>query len=190
MKSSPNRPLQSFAQLIMLVGVILILLGVAAIVLAVVSPQFIGLLLASFFLVAGAIRFVYSWQTRTEPGFGLKVSTAALSFIASLVLLTALLQAYFSLTKVVGGILILQGLLELGLVKNLPRSSTRQWFLGTSLGALLLGGLFVSNLVLGTAWLLGLVAALTLIGPGGWLIFIAYNMQADTAAKQRSRHRQ
>ena len=190
MKSSPNSPLQSFAQLIMLVGVVLILLGVAAIVLSVVSPQFVGLLLASFFLVAGAIRFVYSWQTRTEPGFWLKVGTAALSFIASLVLLTALLQPYFSLARVVGGILILQGLLELALVKNMPHGSTRQWFLGASLGALFLGSLFVSNLALGTAWLLGLVAALTLIGPGGWLIFIAYNMQTAEATQRRSQRRQ
>lgn len=173
----------------MLVGVVLILLGVAAIVLALLTPQFVGLLLASFFLVAGAVRFVYSWQTRTAPGFWLKVSTAGLSFIASLVLLTALLQAYFPLSRVVGGILIVQGLLELALVRSLPRSPVRHWFLITSLGALFLGGLFVSQLVLGTAWLLGLIAALALIGPGGWLIFIAYNMQADKAAQQRSQRR-
>jgi len=92
MKSSPNSPLQSFTQLIMLVGVVLILLGVAAIVVAIMSPELIGIILSSFFLVTGAIRFVYSWQTRTEPGFRLKLGTAVLSFIASLVLLTALLQ--------------------------------------------------------------------------------------------------
>jgi len=176
MKSSPKNPLQSFAQLIMLVGVVLILLGVAAIVVAVMSPELIGIILSSFFLITGAIRFVYSWQTRTEPGFRLKVGTAILSFIASLVLLTAILQRYFTLSNVVGGILILQGCLELALVRIMPSSPAQRWFLATSLGALFLGGLFVTNLVLGTAWILGLIAALSLIGPGGWLLFLAYPM--------------
>ena len=140
MKSSPNSPLQSFTQLIMLVGVVLILLGVAAIVVAIMSPELIGIILSSFFLVTGAIRFVYSWQTRTEPGFRLKLGTAVLSFIASLVLLTALLQQYFTLSNVVGGILILQGGLELSLVRIMPSSPARRWFWATGLGSLLLGG--------------------------------------------------
>lgn len=178
MKPSPNSRFQNFTQGVLLAGALLILLGIVAIVVAIIRPGLIGVLLSGLFLVAGAIRLVYSWQTRAEKGLWLKVSIGILYLLASLILLTAILQRYFSLSTLLGGILLLQGILELNLARQLRPNPAGRWFLATGLGALLLGGLFVSSLEVGIALILGLIAALSLILPGGWLIFIALNMQS------------
>ncbi|MEM1280349.1 MAG: hypothetical protein AAGG53_10100, partial [Cyanobacteria bacterium P01_H01_bin.152] len=66
MNSPLKNRLQDFTQGILLVGVLLILLGIAAIVVAIQRPSFIGVLLSGLFLVAGGARLVYGWQTRSE----------------------------------------------------------------------------------------------------------------------------
>ncbi|NEQ43128.1 MAG: hypothetical protein F6K00_06050 [Leptolyngbya sp. SIOISBB] len=181
MNSPSNNRLKEFTQGILLAGVLLVLLGIAAIVAAIQRPSFIGILLSSLFLVAGGARLVYSWQTRSEKGFRLKVSTGVLYLMASFLLFTAILQRYIELSTLVGVVMLLQGGLELLLARQLQPGKTRQWFWAMGLGALLLGGFFVSSLRITLAWLLGLIAALSLILPGGWLIFLASSMQAEDA---------
>ena len=187
MNSPPPNRLKDFTQGILLIGVLLVLLGVAAIVTAIQAPGLIGFLMSGLFLVAGGARLVYSWQTRAEPGFRLKVSTGVLYVAASYLLFTALLQKYLALSTLLGVILLLQGLLEFAVAKQLPPGNTRRWFLGMGIGALVLGGLFMSSLRITLAWLLGLVAALSLILPGGWLIFLASTVQSEDEHKSRSR---
>lgn len=181
MNSSSNHRFKEFTQGILLAGVLLVLLGVAAIVAAVQRPSFIGILLSALFLVAGGARLVYSWQTRAEKGFCLKVSTGVLYLVASFLLFTAILQRYIELSTLVGVVMLLQGIVELWLARQLPPGKTRRWFGIMGLGALLLGGLFISSLGITLAWLLGLMAALSLILPGGWLIFLASSMQSEEA---------
>ncbi|MEM9817649.1 MAG: DUF308 domain-containing protein [Cyanobacteria bacterium P01_D01_bin.6] len=187
MNSPLKNRLQDFTQGILLVGVLLILLGIAAIVVAIQRPSFIGVLLSGLFLVAGGARLVYGWQTRSENGFRLKVATGILYLVASFFLFTAILQRYVELSTLVGIVMLLQGGLELLLARQLSSGKTQRWFWAMGLGALVLGGFFVSSLRITLAWLLGLIAALSLILPGGWLIFIASSMQSGNAQNERSR---
>lgn len=187
MNSPPNNRLKDFTQGILLIGVLLVLLGIAAIVTAIQAPGFIGFLMSGLFLVAGGARLVYSWQTRAEPGFRLKIGTGLLYLVASYLLFTALLQQYLALSTLLGMILLLQGVLEFAVARQLPPGNTRRWFVAMGVGAMFLGGLLVSSFKITLAWILGLVAALSLILPGGWLIFIASTMQTADAQKSRSR---
>ena len=187
MSSSSNNRFKDFTQGILLIGVLLVLLGLAAIVTAIQAPGVIGFLMSGVFLVAGGARLVYGWQTRSEPGFRLKVSTGVLYVVASFLLFTALLQRYVALSTLLGVILLLQGMLELALAKQLPPGPTRRWFWAMGLGALGLGGLLMSSLKITLAWLLGLIVALSLILPGGWLIFLASTMQSQDDHQPRSR---
>jgi uncharacterized membrane protein HdeD (DUF308 family) len=187
MSSSPNNRFKDFTQGILLIGVLLVLLGLAAVVTAIQAPGVIGFLMSGVFLVAGGARLVYGWQTRAEPGFRLKVSTGVLYIVASFLLLTALLQKYVAISTLLGVVLLLQGMLELALAKQLPSGQTRRWFLAMGVVALVLGGLLMSSLRVTLAWLLGIIAALSLILPGGWLIFIASTMQSEEEHKPRSR---
>jgi uncharacterized membrane protein HdeD (DUF308 family) len=97
------------------------------------------------------------------------------------------LQKYVAISTLLGVVLLLQGMLELALAKQLPSGQTRRWFLAMGVVALVLGGLLMSSLRVTLAWLLGIIAALSLILPGGWLIFIASTMQSEDEHKPRSR---
>lgn len=177
MYSSPNGPLKTFTQALILTGCIFIVLGITVFVTAIVSPSLIGILLAVFFLMGSVVRLAYAFQTSTEKGFWLKLSIGFLYLAASLVIFTSILHRYISLSSLLGIILLLQGCLELFLAFRLPRGKARRWFLVTGIGALILGILFLNYLGLGAVWLLGLLAACGFIAPGVWFIFLAYSMQ-------------
>lgn len=187
MNANHNQPRESLSQLILWSGIVLVLLGLAAIAIAISLPWLVGTLLACCFLVTGGVRLVYSWRTRSSPGFWLKLSTGVLALAASIVMFTAILERYFSLSTLLGGVLLLQGIVELILVTKLQRPQMRRLFLAAGTGALILGGLLLLNMKLSIVWLMGLVVALSLILPGGWLIFVALNLAPNSLSESRSR---
>ena len=177
MKSSPNSLMRQFANGMIAIGVGLVALGVAAIALAVTAPGFIGWLLAVVFLLLGALRLSYALQTQPEGSFRLKLSIAILNLFTSLIVFTTLSERYFSLATVIGTILLVQGSLELALSASLSPGTTRNVFRATGLGGLALGALLIVRLGIGAVWLLGVIGALSLVVPGGWLIFVARTLQ-------------
>lgn len=187
MPASPNGLFQSFAQGLILIGCMFIVLGIAVFVTAIVASDLIGILLSIFFLVGAIARLAYAFQTSSEKGFWLKLSISFLYLAASLVLFTAILQRFFPLTTLLGIILVLQGCLELLLAFRLPKGTARRWFLATGLGALILGILFLNYLGFGATWLLGLIAASGLLASGGWFIFLAYSLKNQNSTPHRFR---
>jgi len=179
-----NSPLQSFTNGIKAIGLLFILAGVGVFVLALLMPNLVGLLVAILFMVSGGFRIVYAVLSRGEVGFWFTLATGILYAAAGLILLTGLLQAYASVSVILGIVLILEGVLDLALGLKLSPGPSRNWFLVSSGIALVLGILFASGLATGAAWLLGVLAGLSLATPGVWFMLLAQSIVPARAVEK------
>jgi uncharacterized membrane protein HdeD (DUF308 family) len=180
-----NGPLQTFTNGIKAVGIFFILAGIGTFAIALFVPHLIGLIMAILLMVGGAVRLIFALLSRSEVGFWLKFATGVLYGVAGLILLTGIFHQYLSVSSVLGMVLILEGLLELALALKLQPSSSRRWLYISSGVAFCLGLLFTVQLGVGTVWLLGLLAGLTLITPGAWFLILARAMGTNAAAEMR-----
>ena len=172
MSEPTNRPIQDLTTWIVALGVLLILLGFGAIAVSFLMPGAVKLSLAWVFLIGGLIRIVHAFQSRPSQGFWLKLSAGILYEVASLLLFTKLMQPDISLSALLGVIILIAGLLEVAMGSQLKAGSYRNWVLISGLISGSLGVLFITNLKLVTAWLLGLLVGASLIGTGLWFIIL------------------
>jgi uncharacterized membrane protein HdeD (DUF308 family) len=177
-----NKPAQTFTNAIKATGIFFILAGLSAFAIAILVPRLIGSILAILLIVAGAVRLTYALISRFEVGFWLRLANGVLDGVAGLVLLSGISRPYLSIASLLGAVLILEGLLELVLATQLPPGLPRQWLYISSGIAFVLGVLFAAELGVGTIWLLGLMAGLSLIIPGIWFVFISREMQQSADA--------
>ena len=172
MSEPTNRPIQDLTTWIVALGVLLILLGFGAIAVSFLMPGAVKLSLAWVFLIGGLIRIVHAFQSRPSQGFWLKLSAGILYEVASLLLFTKLMQPDISLSKLLGVIILIAGLLEVAMGSQLKAGSSRNGVLISGLISSSLGVLLITNLKLVTAWLLGLLVGASLIGTGLWFIIL------------------
>jgi uncharacterized membrane protein HdeD (DUF308 family) len=184
-----SRLLQNFANGIKALGIFFILLGIGIFAIALFVPGFLGIVIAIMVMVGGATRITFALLARTEVGFWLKVGAGSLYFLAGLVLLTGLFQQYFSVSVMLGIVLLIEGLLDLMLWSKLRSSPTRRWLLISSVAAFVFGLLFLVRLELGTAWLIGLVAGLGFITPGTWFVVLAEEIKKTDGANANDKIR-
>jgi len=182
-----NQPVEDFTTWIFILGVLLILLGVGSIFLPLLAPKAVGLILAWVFLIGGLIRIVYAFQSLPSPGLWPKLSIGILNEIASLLLFTKLLQPYFSLSVLLGIIILAKGLLEVAMVSSLRPGSARNLMLMSGVISSGLGTLFIVNQELGAAWLLGLLVGASLIASGIWFIILPLEMRRSTSGNPKRR---
>jgi uncharacterized membrane protein HdeD (DUF308 family) len=180
-----NNPLKSFTNGIKALGLVFILGGIGVFAISIFVPSLIGAIVAILLMVAGGIRITYALVSRSESGFWLKLISGILYGIAGLVLLTGVFQRYLSVSFILGAILILEGLLELTLALRLQPGTSRRWLFVSSAAAFVVGLLFIIDLGVSTAWLLGLLAGLSLVTPGVWFIILAQTLQESKTARRR-----
>ncbi len=185
MSEPANRPVQDLTTWIVALGVLLILLGFGAIAVSFLMPGAVRLSLAWVFLIGGLIRIVHAFQSRPSQGFWLKLSAGILYEVASLLLFTKLMppdisllmQPGISLSALLGVIILIAGLLEVAMGSQLKAGSYRNWVLISGLLSGSLGVLFITNLKLVTAWLLGLLVGASLIATGLWFIILSLGFE-------------
>ncbi len=179
-----KRPIQDLTFWIVALGVLLILLGLGAIIVPFLMPGAVTSALAWVFLLGGVIRIAYAFQSRSSPGFWLKMSVGLLNEVASLLLFTRLMEPYLSLSVLLGVTILLKGLLEVAIFFQLQPGSSRNWVIISGLFSSALGLLLITNLKSGAAWLLGLLVGLSLIATGLW--FIMLSLWIEEAASDQS----
>lgn len=175
-----NRLLQGFTDGLWALGFFLVLAGISVFAIALFVPSLLGTIIAIGLMILGAARIASALLSRRGTGFWLKVLAGILYSLAGLVLLTGLFQPYFSVSELLGVLLLLEAGLDLTLAWQLRSGTTRRWLLVAGGAALVCGLLFLVHLELGTAWLIGLVAGLCLVAPGVWFMILARGMKAQS----------
>lgn len=147
-------------------GIILTLLGVAAIALPVISTLFVETWVAVILISAGATKLVYAYQTRDEGGTIWKVLLGILYAIAGAVLLIYPRSGILTLTLVLGSFLLTEGTFELILAFRLRPRQNWTWALGNGIITLILGVMIWFQYPFDAPWLLGTLLGASVLFSG------------------------
>ena len=163
-------------------GVLLVVLGLAAIVLPPLAGLAATVFLGWMLVFAGATGLVFTWSARQAPGFGWALLSAFVAIAAGGMLLWDPLQGLVTLTFVLTAFFIVDGAVTIvyAIAHRRELSGRWEWMLVNGLLDLGLAALVLSGLPGTLAWALGLLLGIDLLFGGVSLIAIALKARAET----------
>ena len=154
-------------------GVLLIAFGFLAVLMPAVAALATALLLGWMLLLSGAFEIAYAVQTRTEGGFGWKLSSGLLTFLLGIALLVVPLAGVVSLALLVGGFLLVSGATRFMLAWHMRPGRGWGWVMFDSLLSIALAILIGIGWPAGSLAIIGLLTGFTLISSGVWRLVLA-----------------
>ena len=156
-------------------GIILTLLGLAAIIVPPLGGLFVTVFLGWLFLIAGIIGMIATIRARQAPGFAWSLFSAIVAVTAGGALLWNPLQGLVTLTYVLTAFFIIDGILMIVLAITHRRqlSGKWEWMMVNGVVDLILAAIITSGLPGTLAWALGLIAGIDMLFGGASLIAMA-----------------
>jgi uncharacterized membrane protein HdeD (DUF308 family) len=165
-------------------GIILTLLGIAAIVVPPLGGLFVTVFLGWLFLIAGIVGIIATLRARKAPGFGWSLLSGIVAVIAGGVLLWNPLQGLVTLTLVLTAFFIVDGILiiVLAITHRRQLSGKWEWMMVNGVIDLILAAIIISGLPGTLAWALGLIVGIDMLFGGASLIAIALEARKTAAS--------
>jgi uncharacterized membrane protein HdeD (DUF308 family) len=156
-------------------GVVLVLLGVAAIIVPPLAGLATTIILGWLFLIGGIVGLVATFGAHQAPGYGWSLLSAVVAIIAGLVLLWNPWQGLATLTYVLIAFFLIDGILIVVLALQHRRELTGrwEWMMIGGVMDLVLALIIISGLPGTLAWALGLLVGIDLVWGGMSLIAMA-----------------
>jgi uncharacterized membrane protein HdeD (DUF308 family) len=156
-------------------GIVLLLLGLAAIILPQVASVAVEILIGWLLLMSGIVGLWSSFATRHAPGFAWSLLSAVAAIVAGLVLLLWPLSGVVTLTLVLSAFLCVEGVVSIFYALEHRRELSGRWgmLLFSGVVDLLLAGLILSGLPATAAWAIGVLVGINLVMGGIALIAMA-----------------
>jgi uncharacterized membrane protein HdeD (DUF308 family) len=164
-------------------GIILVILGLAAIAIPPLAGLAATIILGWVFLIGGIVGLVSTFRTRQAPGFWWSLLSALIALLAGAVLLWNPLQGLATLTFVLIAFFIVDGILIIVLAIEHRRelSGRWEWMLLGGVMDLVLAAIIISGLPGTLAWALGLLVGIDLVFGGFSLIAMALSARQENA---------
>jgi uncharacterized membrane protein HdeD (DUF308 family) len=155
-------------------GVLLILLGIAAVVMPLMAGLAATLVFAWILILTGMIGLISAFAGRAHAHFGWSLASAIIALLIGIVLLVYPLAGAVALTAVIGAYLLLDGIALIGLALDHRKRGIGPWtwLLASGLIDVLLAGLIFFMSAIGSAVLIGFIVGLSLIFAGVALLLI------------------
>lgn len=154
-------------------GIVLLLVGIAAIVFPLVTVLAVELLVGWVLLINGVLAVWHAWSARHWRGFGLSMLTGLLSLAVGLALLLYPVTGVLSLTLLVAVFLIAEGILRATLAVRLRPLDHWGTLLASGILSVVLGVLILSQWPEAAAWLIGVLVGIDLVAAGLVAILLA-----------------
>jgi uncharacterized membrane protein HdeD (DUF308 family) len=156
-------------------GIVLIILGTAAIIVPSFASLAIGVFLGWLFLVGGFVALVMTVLGRTAPGFWWSLLSSAVMIAVGTFLIGWPVSGVISLTLILTNLLIFDGLLTIMFAFEHRRQMSRRWgwLLVNGVLDLMLAGIIVWALPKDAMWALGLIIGIDMLFGGFSLITMA-----------------
>ncbi len=170
-----RRAIHDYWGLFLAEGVILTVLGLAAMIVPVMAGLAATVFLGWLFLIAGIVGLLATFRARQAPGFAWSLISALLATVVGGVLLWNPLRGLVTLTYVLIAFFILDGILMIFLAVAHRRelSGKWEWMMLNGVIDLVLAAIVVSGLPGTLAWVLGLLVGIDLLFGGAALIAMA-----------------
>jgi len=164
-------------------GVVLILLGMAAIIVPPLAGLATTIIIGWLFLIGGAVGLVATFGAYQAPGFAWSLLSAIVAVLAGGILLWNPWQGLATLTYVLIAFFIIDGILIIVLALEHRRELTGrwEWMMIGGVMDLVLAAIIISGLPGTLAWALGLLVGIDLVWGGMSLIGMALSARSAAA---------
>jgi uncharacterized membrane protein HdeD (DUF308 family) len=156
-------------------GIVLVVLGVAAIIIPPLAGLATTIILGWLFLIGGTVGLVATFGAHQAPGYGWSLLSAVVAVLAGIVLLWNPWQGLATLTYVLIAFFLIDGILIIVLALQHRRELTGrwEWMMIGGIMDLVLALIIISGLPGTLAWALGLLVGVDLVWGGMSLIAMA-----------------
>jgi uncharacterized membrane protein HdeD (DUF308 family) len=156
-------------------GILLAILGLAAIVVPPLASLAVTIFLGWLFLVGGIVGLAATFWARQMPGFWWSLLSAVLALVAAFVLLMRPAQGVLTLTIVVGAYLLAEGAVSIMYAQEHRRELSQRWgwMLTAGVMDIIIAGIIIAGLPGSAAWAIGLLVGINLMFGGATLIGMA-----------------
>ena len=156
-------------------GIMLVILGAAAIILPEVATLAFTLVIGWLFLISGGVGLVTTFWMRNAPGFWWALLSAVIGIAAGIVLIRWPISGTVSLTLVLIAFFTVEGIVTLmyAIEHRAQLTGRWAWMLASGLIDLVLAGMIFAQLPSSAEWALGLLVGINLLFGGVAMIGMA-----------------
>jgi|SRR5579863_9233550 len=156
-------------------GIILVILGLAAILVPPLATLTFTIVIGWIFLVSGVVGLFTTFWARQAPGFWWSLISALIGVAAGLVLLFSPLRGTVSLTLVLIAFFVIEGVASImyAIEHRNQLSGRWAWMLISGVIDLILAAIIFAGLPGTAAWALGLLVGINMVFGGSALIGMA-----------------
>jgi uncharacterized membrane protein HdeD (DUF308 family) len=172
-------------QMFLAEGVVLLIMGLAAILIPQVATLAVDILIGWVLLISGILGLITTLRMRHAPGFWWSLFSALLGLVAGFVLLAWPLSGTVSLTLILSVFLALEGIASIMLALSHRHGFAARWAMLLLSGVvdLVLAGIIFSGLPGTAAWAIGLLVGINLVFGGCALISMALHARGAAALR-------
>src|SRR5215216_6487799 len=158
-----------------LFGILLAILGLAAMILPPLASLAVTIFLGWMFLISGIVGLLATYWARQMPGFWWSLFSAALAVLAGGILLAKPVQGVLTLTIVISAYFLAEGVVTImyALEHRRELSERWSWLLISGVMDLLIAFIIVAGLPGSAEWAIGLLVGINLVLGGASLVGMA-----------------
>ncbi len=170
-------------QLFLVEGIVLVILGIAAVMLPLVATVAVALVMGWVLLLSGVVGLVATLRMHRAPGFTWALLSAVLGIVAGFLLLRWPLTGALSLTLILTLFLFLEGVFSIMFALQHKRELSGRWgmMLFSGIVDLVLAGIIFAGLPSTAAWAIGLLIGINMVFGGSALIAMALHAREAAA---------
>lgn len=156
-------------------GIVLAILGIAAIVVPSLASLAITIFLGWIFLIGGVAGLIATFWARKMPGFWWSLLSATLALVVGILLLVQPVQGMLTLTILVGAYFLAEGAVTIMYALQNRRELSQRWgwLLTAGVMDLIIAGIILVGLPGSAIWAIGLLVGLNMTFGGATLIGMA-----------------
>ena len=175
LQSEMNAAVKAHWKAFLFEGIVLALLGLAAMIVPPLASLAVTILLGWMFLISGVAGLALTFWARGMPGFWWSLLSAVLAIGAGLILLIQPVQGALTLTIVVGAYFLAEGVVTImyALEHRRELSGRWSWLLLSGVMDLLIAFIVVAGLPGSAEWAIGLLVGINLVLGGASLVGMA-----------------
>jgi uncharacterized membrane protein HdeD (DUF308 family) len=180
LRSTVTASMQEHWVLFLVEGIILVILGLAAIIVPPLATLAVAIFIGWLFLISGIVGLVTTFWMRHAPGFWWSLLSAVLGIVAGIVLIGSPVSGAISLTLVLIVFFIIEGVASImfALEHRGELSGRWGWMLASGIVDLVLAAIIFAGLPLSAAWALGLLVGINLVFGGSALVAMALHARS------------
>ena len=165
-------------------GIVLLVLGVAAIIVPVIATLAFTLLIGWLFLISGVVGLITTFWMRNVPGFWWSLISGVVGIAAGIVLLLWPISGTVSLTLLLIAFFLVEGIVTLmyAFEHRAQLSGRWGWMLASGIVDLILAGIIFAGLPESATWALGLLVGINLLFGGGAMVAMALAARSSAGA--------